>query len=114
EVAPREVGALAATWLSQRARLTPEMHRLLVACGAGAGLAAVYTVPLGGAGVLLEVLVGGFRWPAARGSPLGREVAPREVGALAATWLSQRARLTPEMHRLLVACGAGAGLAAVY
>ncbi|MGH8390814.1 MAG: chloride channel protein, partial [Pseudomonas sp.] len=35
----------------------------------------------------------------ALGSPLGREVAPREVGALAATWLSQRARLAPDMHR---------------
>ena len=48
----------------------------------------------------------------ALGSPLGREVAPREVGALAGSWLSQRARLTPEQHRLIVACGAGAGLAA--
>ncbi|WP_321354770.1 chloride channel protein [Pseudomonas extremaustralis] len=65
EVAPREVGALAGSWLSQRARLTPQMHRLMVACGAGAGLAAVYNVPLGGAVFVLEVLVGAFSWPAA-------------------------------------------------
>ena len=65
EVAPREVGALAGSWLSQRAQLTPQMHRLMVACGAGAGLAAVYNVPLGGAVFVLEVLVGAFSWPAA-------------------------------------------------
>jgi H+/Cl- antiporter ClcA len=41
------------------------MHRLIVAAGAGAGLAAVYNVPLGGAVFVLEVLVGAFSWPAA-------------------------------------------------
>lgn len=65
EVAPREVGALVASTLSQWARLPNETHRLLVACGAGAGLAAVYNVPLGGAVFVLEVLVGSFSWPAA-------------------------------------------------
>lgn len=65
EVAPREVGALIGGWLSQRARLTPETRRLIVACGAGAGLAAVYNVPLGGAVFTLEALIGSFSWAAA-------------------------------------------------
>lgn len=65
EVAPREVGAMIGGWLSVRARLAPETQRLIVACGAGAGLAAVYNVPLGGAIFVLEVLIGSFSWPAA-------------------------------------------------
>ncbi|MGN8051198.1 chloride channel protein [Curtobacterium sp. 22159] len=58
EVAPREIGA----WLSQlvtaRAGLTHRETRILVACGAAAGLAAVYDVPLGGALFAVEVLLG--------------------------------------------------------
>ncbi len=50
----------------------------------------------------------------ALGSPLGREVAPRELGALAANHLSRALRMTPDDTRLLIACGAGGGLAAVY
>jgi H+/Cl- antiporter ClcA len=44
--------------LSDRARLSDEQRRLLVACGAGAGMAAAYGVPLGGALFALEVLRG--------------------------------------------------------
>lgn len=58
EVAPRELGA----WLSQlvtaRAGLTVRETKILVACGAAAGLAAVYDVPLGGALFAVEVLLG--------------------------------------------------------
>jgi CIC family chloride channel protein len=58
EVAPREIGA----WLSQvvtaRAGLTQRETKILVACGAAAGLAAVYDVPLGGALFAVEVLLG--------------------------------------------------------
>jgi CIC family chloride channel protein len=57
EVAPRELGALAAGWLSERAGLTARERRILVACGAGAGLAAVYDVPLGGAVFAIEILL---------------------------------------------------------
>jgi hypothetical protein len=39
-------------------RLSDEQRRLLVACGAGAGMAAAYGVPLGGALFALEVLRG--------------------------------------------------------
>ncbi len=38
-------------------------RRLLVACGAGAGMAAVYNVPLGGALFALEVLLGTLTLP---------------------------------------------------
>ncbi|HEY3598706.1 MAG TPA: chloride channel protein [Paraburkholderia sp.] len=58
EVAPREVGALVGGWLSNVAGLSQQQTRLMIACGAGAGLAAVYNVPLGGAVFVLEVLLG--------------------------------------------------------
>lgn len=57
EVAPREVGAAMAGWASHRFQLTGEESKILVACGAGAGLAAVYNVPLAGALFALEVLL---------------------------------------------------------
>jgi H+/Cl- antiporter ClcA len=64
EVAPRELGAALATKLCARANLTPEFSRIMIACGAGAGLAAVYNVPLGGTLFTLEVLLGTFSVPA--------------------------------------------------
>jgi len=63
EVAPRELGAALATKLSACANLTPEYNRIMIACGAGAGLAAVYNVPLGGTLFTLEVLLGTFSFP---------------------------------------------------
>jgi len=50
----------------------------------------------------------------ALGSPLGREVAPREWGALMAQKLVDVLHVPPDGARTLVACGAGAGLGAVY
>ncbi len=64
EVEPREVGALFAGRLSDRAGLTPEFRRAMVACGAGAGLAAVYNIPLAGTLFVLEVLLGTLSLPA--------------------------------------------------
>lgn len=60
EVAPRELGAVFATLLCDRMQVPQEYNRILVACGAGAGLAAVYNVPLGGALFTLEVLLGSW------------------------------------------------------
>lgn len=57
EVAPREMSAALSGWLADRLRLTREDRAVLVACGAGAGLAAVYSIPLSGAVFALEVLV---------------------------------------------------------
>jgi CIC family chloride channel protein len=58
EGAPKQAGAVIANLLSDRARMSDEQRRLLVACGAGAGMAAAYGVPLGGAIFALEVLRG--------------------------------------------------------
>jgi chloride channel protein, CIC family len=58
EGAPKQAGAVIADVLSDKGRLSDEQRRLLVACGAGAGMAAAYGVPLGGAIFALEVLRG--------------------------------------------------------
>lgn len=63
EVAPRELGALFAAWIATKARLSTNDIKTMIACGAGAGLAAVYNVPLGGAVFTLEVLLCTYRWP---------------------------------------------------
>ena len=60
EGAPRLLGAAAAGWLSTRAGLDPATRRTLIACGAGAGLAAVYNVPVSGALFALEALLVSF------------------------------------------------------
>jgi hypothetical protein len=60
-----------------------------------------------GSAVLSVLLVG-------MGAPLGREGAPKQAGAVIANALSDRARLSDEQRKLLVACGAGAGMAAAY
>ena len=57
EVAPRELGAWLAGWFSERVGVSARERRILVACGAGAGLAAVYNVPLGGAVFAIEILL---------------------------------------------------------
>ena len=64
EVAPRELGAALATRLCARANLTPKCARIVIVCGAGAGLAAIYNVPLRGTLFTLEVLLGTFSVPA--------------------------------------------------
>jgi chloride channel protein, CIC family len=58
EGAPKQAGAVIANAASDAASLPDERRRLLVACGAGAGFAAAYGVPLGGALFALEVLHG--------------------------------------------------------
>jgi len=63
EGAPQQAGAALASALSDWAQLPEWQRRLLVACGAGAGMAAVYNVPLGGALFALEVLLGTLALP---------------------------------------------------
>ena len=58
EGAPKQAGAVIANGLADGTRLSDEQRRLLVACGAGAGMAAAYGVPLGGALFAVEVLRG--------------------------------------------------------
>lgn len=58
EGAPRQVGAALAGDIAGRLGLDAGRRRVLLAAGAGAGLAAVYNVPFGGAAFTLEVLLG--------------------------------------------------------
>lgn len=62
EVAPREASAIFASWIATKAGLSVWEIKMMLACGAGAGLAAVYNVPLGGAFFTLEVLLCTFNW----------------------------------------------------
>jgi H+/Cl- antiporter ClcA len=79
EGAPKQAGAVMANAAADRAGLSDEERRLLVACGAGAGMAAAYGVPLGGALFALEVL---------RGALALRFVLPALVTTLVATGVS--------------------------
>jgi chloride channel protein, CIC family len=79
EGAPKQAGAVIANVISDRVSLSDEQRRLLVACGAGAGMAAAYGVPLGGALFSLEVL---------RGALALRFVLPSLLTALVATGVS--------------------------
>jgi H+/Cl- antiporter ClcA len=79
EGAPKQAGAVMANLISDKARLSDEQRRLLVACGAGAGMAAAYGVPLGGALFALEVL---------RGMLALRLVLPALLASLIATAIS--------------------------
>ena len=76
EGAPSRPDRLPPMPLCDRAHLSDEQRRLLVACGAGAGMAAAYGVPLGGALFAVEVL---------RGALSLRLVLPAIVASLVAT-----------------------------
>lgn len=69
------IANVAASWRN----LSDEERRLLVACGGGAGMAAAYNVPLGGAFFALEVLLGAFSIRAAL---------PAFAASMLATWAS--------------------------
>lgn len=58
-------------------------------------------------GALSEVVIG-------MGGPIGRENAPQHFGAAFGSWISERFRLPADQKALLIACGAGAGVGAVY
>lgn len=63
EAAPKLMGAVSGSVLARWGRLSPMQRRLLVACGGGAGMAAVYNVPLGGALLGAELLYGSLALP---------------------------------------------------
>jgi CIC family chloride channel protein len=63
EQAPKLMGGVSGSVSAGWFKLTTPQRRLLVACGAGAGLAAVYNVPLGGALFTAEVLMGSITIP---------------------------------------------------
>ena len=63
EAAPKLMGGVAGDLLAGWAGLSIPQRRLLVACGGGAGFAAVYNVPLGGALFAAEILMGSVALP---------------------------------------------------
>ncbi len=75
EGGPKQFGAVFGNLFSSLQKLSDEQRRLVVAIGAGAGMAAVYSVPLGGALFALEVLRGSVG--AATGPPRARRRADR-------------------------------------
>ncbi len=75
ENAPKLMGGASASVLAGWAGLSPPQRRLLMACGAGAGLAAVYNVPLGGALFTAEIM-------------LGTITVPVVLPALACSWIA--------------------------
>ena len=75
----KQAGAVLANVASTWRNLPDEQRRLLVACGAGAGMAAAYNVPLGGALFTLEILLGSFSL---------RSALPAFSASMLATWAS--------------------------
>lgn len=63
EAAPKLLGAASGSVLARWRTLGPGQRRLLVACGGGAGMAAVYNVPLGGTLITAELLYGSLSLP---------------------------------------------------
>ena len=63
EAAPKLLGGASGSVLSGWAGLSVEQRRLVVACGGGAGLAAVYNLPLAGALFTAEILIGSITLP---------------------------------------------------
>ena len=62
EGAPREVGAFLAGRLGKALSLTVKERKVLIACGAGAGLAAVYQVPFASSLFVFETLGLAYSW----------------------------------------------------
>jgi CIC family chloride channel protein len=116
EAAPQLAGAAAGSWLADWGGFPTWQRRLLVASGAGAGFAAVYNVPLGGALFALEVLLGTIALPLVLPALL------TSVVATAVAWITlgtgptyELPRYTVHLSQLVWACLAGPiiGLAAI-
>ncbi len=58
EAAPQRFGAASAAVFGRRFNLSLEQRAVLIACGAGAGIGAVYNVPLAGAIFAVELYLG--------------------------------------------------------
>jgi H+/Cl- antiporter ClcA len=69
EGAPRQLAAALGDFGTTRLTLTPRDREILLACAAGAGLGAVYSVPLGGALFAARILLGTWH-PRALGTAL--------------------------------------------
>jgi H+/Cl- antiporter ClcA len=65
EGALKQTGAVIAWRTAHRFGLSARQRRVLTACGAGAGMAAAYNIPLAGAVFAMEVLLGSVTWEVA-------------------------------------------------
>lgn len=79
EGAVKQSGAACASGLGLKFGLSAEQRKLLMACGAGAGVAAAYNVPFAGAIFAAEVLLGTLAIP---------QIAPALVASLVSTAVS--------------------------
>ena len=95
EVAPREMSSAFASLWVKRFGLNEDEAKILIACASGAGLAAVYNVPLAGAVFTLETLL--CLWtPRAIAVALMTSVLATEVARLGLGDLQQYS--VPNMH----------------
>lgn len=75
EVAPREMSVAFIHSLSKPLDLTLAQKQIVLACASGAGLAAVYNVPLAATVFVLETLLLSWRWQLAAAALLSSSVA---------------------------------------
>ncbi|HEV2851876.1 MAG TPA: chloride channel protein [Thermoanaerobaculia bacterium] len=54
------LGAMVSSWMGQKLELPPHRLKILLGCGAAAGLAATYNIPIGGTLFAMEVILGNF------------------------------------------------------
>ncbi len=54
------LGSMLSSWFGSRFGLSPQRVRILLGCGAAAGVASLYNTPIGGALFAMEVILGNF------------------------------------------------------
>jgi CIC family chloride channel protein len=114
EGAAKQAGAVSASRLADWGNLPPSQRRLLAACGAGAGMAAVYNVPFGGALFGLEVLLGTVTVPLvlpALGASLIATAVSWTMLPMRPTYSVPNYRLSPQLIVWALVAGPLAGIA---
>lgn len=94
ESAPQRVGAALADFVGRHFSLPTHQRSILIACGAGAGLAAIYNVPLAGAVFAAELYLGTISLPFVLPALLASGV------ATAVSWITLRTGPAYDIPRL--------------
>jgi len=92
-------------WWALRTKLGGSGGEPTRAVWSGSGEMSLWRTVISGA--ISEVMIG-------LGGSLGREAAPQHTGAAFGAWIARQFELPREQRLLLIACGAGAGVGAVY